>query len=579
MLGAEPGSTSELNSAGSGVTADAVTFNSAGGAYSYKFAGNFGQSILMVGLNVSRAYGRCYFRFDTDTAPGAILYVPIIWIRDTVGNTQCLIVFRQLTDGTYRIGVFNAALAETQYVWAPLKDTWYRIEFDLTKGAGTGALSIYIDGVLFQALASQNYGAGNIGSWSTDSAANNAARNIYLDDIVLDDAALPGAGYIVARQFGPGTPTYDAWTKNGGATIDAVWDDTPFSAATSASSFLSSTAQTALLATFLNPQSGHGLGCIGSGDTIGGAKVGLVGKTAATTAAGIAQVGNILATSSLNGVDVTLTFSTAPITGDVVYLWGGHTSTRPTPIGPSTAGYTLLGTVQTATTNTFGVWRKVMGATPDTTVVGQGTGNAADSVGYGCIVLRQVNTSTPEDVAITFANGSSTNPDAPSITPATNGAAVIICASTVVSDSAWVNPANYSATVAAGSNDTNPYSIGGSVRLTGLVGGTPESPAAFTSVLTGVWIAASIAVKPATQAGSAASIRRRLAAADTDSAITLTTSDAYFETAIFTDTLANLNAGEAGILHGSNSFVQTVEDVWMMVSYTPGDTLMPQIVL
>src|SRR5262245_49003262 len=155
--------------------------------------------------------------------------------------------------------------------------------------------------------------------------------------------------------------------------------------------------------------------------------------------ASISQIGNILATSSLNGVDVTLTFSTAPIRGDIVYVWGGHTSTRPTPIGPSTAGYTNVGGVQTATTNTFGVWRKQMGATPDTNVVCQGTGNNADSTGYGCIVLRNVEGASPEDATIVFANGSSTNPDPGAITVATAGASVVICASTVVSDSAWTS--------------------------------------------------------------------------------------------------------------------------------------------
>lgn len=216
----------------------------------------------------------------------------------------------------------------------------------------------------------------------------------------------------------------------------------------------------------------------------------------------ISQVGNILATSSLNGADVTLTFSTAPSAGDLVIIWGGHTSTRPTPIGPSTAGYALWpgSSVQTATTNTFGVWYKLMGATPDTTVVGQGTGNAADSTGYGSIVLRGVETVNVRDVVATFANGNSTNPDPGSITPATTGAAVVICAGCVNNDSAWTAPANYSAAVAAGSNDTNPYSIGGSVRLTGLTAGTPEDPAAFTGVLTSIWIAATIAVRPLTSA-------------------------------------------------------------------------------
>ena len=64
-------------------------------------------------------------------------------------------------------------------------------------------------------------------------------------------------------------------------------------------------------------------------------------------------------------------------------------------------------------------------------------------------------------------------------------------------------------------------------------------------------------------------ILRRVGGADTVTAATFTTADKYFQTEIFTDTTANLDAYEVGAQHLSVAATHTVEDVWMMVDYTP----------
>ena len=66
------------------------------------------------------------------------------------------------------------------------------------------------------------------------------------------------------------------------------------------------------------------------------------------------------------------------------------------------------------------------------------------------------------------------------------------------------------------------------------------------------------------------SIRQRLNSVDTDLAKVLTTGDVYYEGAIFTDTLTNLNASEIGAVRGTSAATKTdtVEDVWMFVDYT-----------
>ena len=69
--------------------------------------------------------------------------------------------------------------------------------------------------------------------------------------------------------------------------------------------------------------------------------------------------------------------------------------------------------------------------------------------------------------------------------------------------------------------------------------------------------------------GNLASIRRRVNGVNTDSAISLTTSDAYYATPIFTASVADLNLVEVGALHGNSTRVHTIEDVGLIVEYAP----------
>lgn len=64
-------------------------------------------------------------------------------------------------------------------------------------------------------------------------------------------------------------------------------------------------------------------------------------------------------------------------------------------------------------------------------------------------------------------------------------------------------------------------------------------------------------------------ILRRVNGTDTGTTFTDTASDAYYEQAIFTTTPANLDLMEAGCIHGNNTRLTNVEDVWVIVDYTP----------
>lgn len=65
------------------------------------------------------------------------------------------------------------------------------------------------------------------------------------------------------------------------------------------------------------------------------------------------------------------------------------------------------------------------------------------------------------------------------------------------------------------------------------------------------------------------SIRRRIGGADTDTARAMTASDAHYDDNVWTTTLASLNTAEIGVLKAADTNLTTVEDVWLMVDYTP----------
>lgn len=64
-------------------------------------------------------------------------------------------------------------------------------------------------------------------------------------------------------------------------------------------------------------------------------------------------------------------------------------------------------------------------------------------------------------------------------------------------------------------------------------------------------------------------ILRRVNGTDTGAVFTDTAADVYHDDGIWTTTAANLDLLEAGLIHGNNTRVTTVEDVWVIVDYTP----------
>jgi hypothetical protein len=171
-------------------------------------------------------------------------------------------------------------------------------------------------------------------------------------------------------------------------------------------------------------------------------------------------------------------------------------------------GYTQVGTelqsVDTATAQGT-LWYKKMGPTPDTTV-SLASGGSAGS--WTVVVLRDVNTTTPLDVAVATATGiNGAVPNCPTITPVTPGAAVIGFGMGAISGStatALTIPAN-------GDTQTNRFKQGGQTNsgttarvATAVSMKIGNGAAAFdlatfgggVTTNTGSWAAFTIAVRP-----------------------------------------------------------------------------------
>lgn len=201
--------------------------------------------------------------------------------------------------------------------------------------------------------------------------------------------------------------------------------------------------------------------------------------------------GGSLTGTSVNGGDVLINFPGGVQTGDVVYACTGVDGT----VALSSNGYTEL---QTGTSTNYNakVWRKVMGASPDSSILFTGTGSATDGMAAVVYILRGVDTTSPEDATTPAATtGNSTNPDGPAITTVTRTAWVLSFASSDVNDTAVVEPTGYSGTLQATANDTRDSTTAVAYKQIDPAG--VENPGAWTAWDTGTWVAITVAVRPA----------------------------------------------------------------------------------
>jgi hypothetical protein len=150
------------------------------------------------------------------------------------------------------------------------------------------------------------------------------------------------------------------------------------------------------------------------------------------------------------------------------------------------------------------VYTKFWSTGDPTSVTLVGSGQAADSTAAVCIAFSGVNTATPLDVAIQTATGTGTGrPNAPSITPSTAGAWIVVCGGSahIGGVAPFTNPGDLSTTTnhfrSTGANDNNDVSVGIGLKTNWTSGAF--DPSQWTGGSTGAgaaWCAVSLALRP-----------------------------------------------------------------------------------
>lgn len=217
-------------------------------------------------------------------------------------------------------------------------------------------------------------------------------------------------------------------------------------------------------------------------------------------------------TQAITGTTSDVTFSltsltgglaTAPAEGDfviVTFMTGSNTDRN---LATSSSGWTELTELYGNNTNDVNLtaWYKIMGPTPDTSIVfAGGTLNTADAGAAACHVWRGIDTSTPLDVTTVTATGTgSRNANPGSITPTTTNSIVVAigacgyAASTDTYDSGPTNFVNFLQATASGTYDGN-IGIASFNWTSGAV-----DPGVFTngtSSTDGAWAAYTLALRP-----------------------------------------------------------------------------------
>lgn len=201
--------------------------------------------------------------------------------------------------------------------------------------------------------------------------------------------------------------------------------------------------------------------------------------------------------------------NSTPSNGDLVIVGYGEGAGGDATLSSriSTTGFSLVTELFAADTNNsnLAVFRKFMGATPDTSlvVVGATTSNAAATVNIQ--VWRNVDTTTPLDPTTTTATGSNSgNVNPAAITPAASGNVIAIFGN---SSSAAANTSTFTAGSTAYMTDFRQVAraggtyrgIGGSGYVTGQSNGVSYDPAAWalaTDSTAFAWTAATLALRP-----------------------------------------------------------------------------------
>lgn len=500
------------------------------GEASYKFASAATLAeINFTGLSLSLIRCRIWCYLTVGANPSASTAARLLTTAGE-GNSTLRLDPTVATNGTITIQTkVNGGATNVGSAFAIPTDQWNVLEVYVKPSATVGEVTIKLNGTTVVTQTGLNTGTSTIVSdivFLGPPTTNSLTATWYVDDFAYGDDATTGpaqAGRSILRKAKSGSPTYDAFTKTAAAAINTVWDDLPFSATDEAHSTAASQAQTALV-----DDVGAGTDPIGSADTINACKVVALIKRLTDGTGGSAS-------------------QTRDPTGDGTFsgTWTGTAGTRWQLVDdhPDSAGTDLL-THGTATagrgTFTYSAFTVPAGATIDSVQVlyyDRKTASQADSWGA---FLRVGGV----DRATNDAHNASTTRTLRTATYTTNPA----------TSTAWTRD---EVNGTAGSNNLEGF-------------GVVATDANPSLELSSIQLVVNYTTAPV---DGTYKIRRRVNGADTDTAKTLTTTDAYYDDGIWTTTLTNLQSMEFGAFRdaGGDHNMQ-VEDVYLLVDSTPGIT-------
>ncbi len=194
-----------------------------------------------------------------------------------------------------------------------------------------------------------------------------------------------------------------------------------------------------------------------------------------------------------NGGDVSITLPGGTAEDDIVLVMGGNAASGG-DAGVNTSGYNEVIDRVNGNAALSVSWKR-MGGSPDGSVSCKGSSNSNDATAYVVYVFRGVSTLSAIDETSTSDEANNSDPNSPSITTATAGAAVVSCFAHAVDEPSYSAPSGYGDKVITNRTETNPLTVG--AAWDAVSGAGTENPGAFNGGTSGRWVAATIALRPA----------------------------------------------------------------------------------
>lgn len=476
-------------------------------------------------------------------------------------NTGSIYVFGLQSGGTMTVleGAGFTVVGSGTKVFSP--NVWYRLEVKVVIGAGTGSVEVKVDGTVDQTYTARtNNAAGNIGSIQPINDTGGAASNMifWVDDVKWDDAAYPGDSAVVARQATSVTPFYDNHVKSMPTPSFTSLFNTGFENSL-AEDTISPPAQASLVT---SPVFSGSKALQIDGTTGSPVDVTMVTSLNAPQVYGRFMFRYDTITNANAGFCLILSVTGA----NNIYEFALNSSKQIEIFENS--GFTLVGTGSTVlSANTWYLIEVYV-------FIGSGVGQVIVKLNGGVEIALSGRTNNANGNVNTFllTNDTGVNASGGQFWFDDLDVDIVPIGPVPTINQSWVTPwspgggCNSGTTVGAIAQTgvTQSFSAPSDGNGRDVVGPQDTINA----------VKAAVVAKTSTTAsgGAAGAIRYRTGGADTDTAQTLTTSSAYYETAIFSDTLANLNASEVGWAKSSSAgaALHVVDSAWLMVDYTPG---------